>query len=35
MLMNFTAFFHIHFRFSRATSKTLDHEQLLIAAKLE
>ena len=33
--MKFSADFHIHSRFSRATSKTLDFEQLYIAAQLK
>jgi PHP family Zn ribbon phosphoesterase len=35
MPMYFAADFHIHARFSRATSKTLDFEQLPIAAQLK
>jgi PHP family Zn ribbon phosphoesterase len=35
MPMNFAADFHIHARFSRATSKTLDFEQLPIAVQLK
>lgn len=35
MPMNFAADFHIHARFSRATSKTFDFEQLPIADYLK